>query len=367
MDKGAADTVRILTVHGAKGLQAPVVFLPQTVSFPGRPPVLEWTKDGRGRPLLLWKPPHADAPSALKRVQDGRKAEDERESRRLLYVAMTRAEDRLYVCGWDGKKTPSGEVWHDLVWRGVERLTQPQADPDLSASFAAETEALRWRGLGGTPVAAVSEPSHAPAFPALPAWAARAPAREPDPFRPLTPSRPEAEAPPLPSPLAAGSDRFRRGIVLHRLLQSLPDLPLGDRPTAARRYLAAAVADWPEETRQVLAAEALAVLEMPWARALFAPESRAEVAIAGLVASADGPRLLAGQVDRLAVTADEVLIVDYKTNRPPPASAADAPEVYRRQLASYRAALQPVFPGRRVRTFLLWTDGPSLMEIEPES
>ncbi len=92
-----------------------------------------------------------------------------------------------------------------------------------------------------------------------------------------------------------------------------------------------------------------------------------EVAIAGRIDAGDGPRLLAGQVDRLAVVGDEVLVVDYKSNRPPPASAADVPPVYRRQLAAYRAALAPVFPGRRVRAFLLWTDGPTLMEIPPEA
>ncbi len=365
MDKGAADTVRIMTVHGAKGLQAPVVFLPQTVSFPGKAPFLEWTRDAGGAPLLLWKPPHAAAPAALKRAQDARKAEDERESRRLLYVAMTRAEDRLVVCGWDGRKSPSGEVWHDLIRRGVERLTQPQADPELAAAYGAEVEVLRWRGLGETETAPAAAPVPPEAPAVLPVWAALPPPPEPEPSRPLTPSRPDEE-PPLPSPLAAAGDRFRRGIVLHRLLQSLPDLPPAERPDAARRFLDAAAADWPDAVRAACAAEALAVLDLPAARALFAPSSRAEVAVAGLVDAGDGPRLLAGQVDRLAVTADEVLVADYKTNRPPPASADEVPEVYRRQLAAYRAALAPVFPGRRVRTFLLWTDGPSLMEIPPD-
>jgi ATP-dependent helicase/nuclease subunit A len=365
MDKGAADTVRIMTVHGAKGLQAPIVFLPQTVSFPARAPALDWTQDARGKPLLLWKPPHAVAPDALKRAQAAREAEDERESRRLLYVAMTRAADRLIVCGWDGKRTPSGEVWHDLVWRGVERLTLPQADPELTAAIGAEAKILRWRGLGETESALPAAPAPPPANAPLPAWAALPPPPEPEPSRPLTPSRPDEE-PPLPSPLAATGDRFRRGIALHRLLQSLPDLPPAERSGAAERFLAAALADWAEETRKACAAEALAVLDMPDARALFGPDSRAEVAIAGLVDAGGGPRLLAGQVDRLAVTADEVLVADYKTNRPPPATAAEVPPVYRRQLAAYRAALAPVFPGRRVRTFLLWTDGPTLMEIPPE-
>ena len=368
MDKGEADTVRILTVHGAKGLQAPVVFLPQTVVYPARSGGLEWTKAPDGAPLLLWKPPNINAPTGFDTAKERREIQDSHESRRLLYVAMTRAEDRLYICGWDGKKAPPAGNWHDLVLDGLTRLTQPRADEALSTAFETPVDILRWRGVEAerpARTATTAAPIVTPV--ALPSWVRRPPPAEPEPSRPLTPSRPDAEDPPLPSPLAQTADRFRRGIVLHRLLQSLPEVVPDRRAEVARRFLEAAAPDWPEATRNELTAETLAVLALPQAQPLFGAGSRPEVAIAGLVASTAGPRLLAGQVDRLAVTDTEVLIVDYKTNRPPPDTVAEVPAVYRRQLDSYRSALAPVFPGRRVRTFLLWTNGPTLMEITAEA
>lgn len=368
LEQGAADQVRILTVHGAKGLQAPVVFLPQTAPAiaAARSTELEWARGETGA-LPLWKPSGFAPCDGFARAQDARKAEDARESRRLLYVAMTRAEDRLYVCGWSGRRAPPAGCWHELVSRAMARIAPELPDEALSAAFGAPVALRRFSGTeAARPHApdAVPPPS-APAR--LPDWISRPAPPEPEPTRPLTPSRPDDE-PPLPSPLAvAAADRFRRGNLVHRLLESLPDLDPAARPAAARRYLDAAAADWPEAARAALAAEALAVLAHPDAAPLFAPDSRAEVAIAGMVDGPDAPRLLAGRIDRLALADGTVLIADYKTNRPPPASAAEVPEVYRRQLGHYRAALGAMFPGRRVRTFLVWTDGPSVMELTEDA
>jgi ATP-dependent helicase/nuclease subunit A len=144
-------------------------------------------------------------------------------------------------------------------------------------------------------------------------------------------------------------------------------LPSADRGTAARRFLAqpahglsdAEVAEW--------TAEALAVTESPDHRALFAEGSRAEVPLIGTVKTPRGTFTVSGQVDRLAVTASDVLIVDYKTNRPPPDSATGVALAYRRQLALYRALLGAIYPEHRVRAFLLWTAAPRLMEIDAET
>lgn len=362
LEQGAADQVRILTVHGAKGLQAPVVFLPQTAPAPGGSPQIEWAK-GEGGPLPLWKPARFAASEGFANAQAARKAEDARESRRLLYVAMTRAEDRLYVCGWSGRRAPPEGCWHELVSRAMARIGAETPDAALDAAFGRPTPLLRHVAVGAAAPVRAEAVEGAPAAAPLPEWIHRAAPEEPEPTRPLTPSRPEAE-PPLPSPLAeAGFDRFRRGNLVHRMLETLPDLEAPARAAAALRFLGIAAADWPEAERAALAAEALAVLDHPEAAPLFAPGSRAEVAIAGMIGGADAPRLLAGRIDRLALTADAVLVADYKTNRPPPASLAEVPEVYRRQLGHYRAALAAMFPGRRVRTFLVWTDGPSVMEL----
>jgi ATP-dependent helicase/nuclease subunit A len=164
------------------------------------------------------------------------------------------------------------------------------------------------------------------------------------------------------SPLAAedGLARFRRGTLVHKLLQVLPDLPAERRAAAATRLLARAAPDLDAARRLAIATEVDGVLADPRFAPLFAPGSRAEVPVAGVI----GDRAVAGVVDRLAVTEREVLVVDYKTNRRPP-EAVPAP--YLRQMAAYRLALACIYPGRSVRCALVWTDGPSLVELDPRA
>ncbi|MEO5336356.1 MAG: PD-(D/E)XK nuclease family protein, partial [Magnetospirillum sp. WYHS-4] len=184
----------------------------------------------------------------------------------------------------------------------------------------------------------------------------------PTPPRPLAPSRPDEEEPPVRPPLEGDDDaRFRRGRLVHRLLQTLPDLAPARRAGAARAYLARPVHRLPEGEQAALAAEVLAVLDHPDAAPLFGPGSRAEVPLVGLV----GGRAISAQVDRLAIRDSEVLVVDYKTNRPPPERPEEVARLYLGQMAAYRALLSRVYPGRNLRCFLLWTDGPRLMELPP--
>jgi ATP-dependent helicase/nuclease subunit A len=167
------------------------------------------------------------------------------------------------------------------------------------------------------------------------------------------------------APLAgAESNRFRRGGLVHRLLQFMADLPEGEREDAGRRYLLRAAADFADAERAALLSEALAILSSPSLKGLFANGSLAEVPVAALLGDEASKRFgLTGQIDRLAVSDREVLIADYKTNRPPPAAPEDTDPLYVRQLAAYRAALAQLYPGRQVRCCLVWVDGPRLMEI----
>jgi ATP-dependent helicase/nuclease subunit A len=154
---------------------------------------------------------------------------------------------------------------------------------------------------------------------------------------------------------------LERGRLVHRLLQALPDIPEAARDEAARRYLARSAAGFPAEERERMLEQIWRLLDDPRFSALFLPGSRAEVPIVGRL---EGGRFaVAGQVDRLAVTNDSVLIADYKTNRPAPSRLADVPEAYVAQLALYRAVLARLYPGKRVRATLVWTDVPDLMEI----
>ena len=193
----------------------------------------------------------------------------------------------------------------------------------------------------------------------LPDWISRQAPAEPDLRRALAPSQAEGAETPSPSTSVDARLRFRRGVLIHRLLQLLPDLAVSERPAAAERLLAAIARDVPSPLQAEIAASVLALLERPEFAAVFGPESRAEQAICGTV----GGRPLVGQIDRLVVTPDEILVVDLKSNRLPPADVRGTPASYLAQLSAYRSLLLQLYPGRRVRAALLWTEVPRLDEV----
>ncbi len=357
------DEVRILTVHGAKGLEAPVVFLPDTISVPDQRVALLWSKPDE---LPLWKPPGDHAASFYGAEKSAWRDRQLQEYRRLLYVGLTRAQDRLYICGWQTLRKPQDLCWHTLCRAGLRDIARP---------FAFDTRPLIGEGEGWfgeglriecpQTVPPQPEPVVVAAAPdrAAPDWATRPPPLEPDPPRPLFPSRPGDEAPPVLSPLnTRGRDRFKRGLLVHRLLQGLPELPLAERAVAAQRFLALPTHALPAEERDDICRETMAVLDHPEFAELFGARSQAEVPLVGLVAG----HALSGQIDRLVVDEDRVLIVDFKTMRPVPASEDEVAPLYLRQLAIYRAALARIYPGREIRCALLWTQAPLLMPISPD-
>jgi ATP-dependent helicase/nuclease subunit A len=355
------DAVRIMTVHGSKGLQAPIVFLPDTLQAPTRPPRLLWLGE-TGREVLAW-PPHAgDYDEVCRAARQTANQDRDQEYRRLLYVAMTRAEDRLYICGWQTQRAAPAHCWYNVIHDALGAVCNPVEDLFLAAQGeTAATTVLRLDCRQETPPPSAVLVRKPPSITALPDWARHPAPAEPSPPRPLAPSRPDGEEPATRSPF--GSDdgaRFRRGRLIHRLLQSLPDLPPERRAAAAARFLARPAWGLSRAAQADVAAEIWAVLADPAWRTLFGPGSRAEVPIVGRL----GDRVLSGQVDRLLVTADEVLVVDYKTNRPPPRRPEQVAPLYLRQMGAYRAALACIYPGRRIRCALLWTDGPTLMPLE---
>jgi ATP-dependent helicase/nuclease subunit A len=361
LDQRGRDEVRVLTVHGAKGLQAPIVFLPDTLQMPEHPPKLLWTESG----LPLWRA-HAGcgAPAAATALAELQRREAA-EYRRLLYVALTRAEDRLYLCGWETRRKPNDGSWYRLAAAGI--AAAPNAVPvdfDLTAVAGADG----WRGPGWrlqtsqrrAPDRSERPPRRFDQDDALPDWARAPPPPEPSPPRPLAPSRPREADPAARSPLGADAGAgLLRGRLVHRLLQSLPSLPPQTRFAAARRFLALPVHGLAAADQEAVAAETMAVLDHADFAPLFGAGSQAEVPVVALL----GGRALAGQIDRLVVGDREVLIVDYKTLRPPPLHEEQVPPPYLAQLAAYRAAIAAIYPGRTVRAALLWTEGPRLMPV----
>jgi ATP-dependent helicase/nuclease subunit A len=362
--EGARGEVRVMTVHGSKGLEAPIVFLPETTVKRG----------ARGSPLLptgdggfLWAGVAKQDCAASQAARERRAEREEHEAQRLFYVALTRARDRLVLCGRinarDKLETVGG-------WYGAAEAAFAREDvaPQVRAI---EVGGLMARRFGPDPQRLEPHAAAEAAEAVLPAWAppawllARAAPEMPERY--ASPSRlgdGEADMALAPSPLAAsgGLGRYRRGDLIHRLLQLLPDLPAAGRADGAARLLARE-RDLTEGQRAEMAAAALGVLEDERFAAVFGPGSRAEVAVAGRLPGVGG---ISGRVDRLLVEKDRVLVADFKTNRPAPARIEDADPAYIRQMAVYAAVLASIFPGRRIEAALVWTDGPRLMPV-PEN
>ncbi|MCY3754044.1 MAG: double-strand break repair helicase AddA, partial [Alphaproteobacteria bacterium] len=366
LDQRGRNEVRVSTVHGAKGLEAAVVILPDTAAAPAHPSRRQALYRDGG--LLLWPPstnrdridPVSEA--LLERVEK----EEEEEHRRLLYVAMTRAADRLVVCGWSnsGRKLPD-DCWYNVLWRGlrdsmtVERnpdWPEPDEDEDIPDWLRELPRQLAVMERRATEAEAERPAADRELLPPLPDWA-----RAPVAAEPVPPSGDDGEAFAPASPLRGGSaGRFRRGRAIHKLLELLPEIAPERRLETARRFLAAD----PELATgaEAAAREVMAVLDDPAFSRVFGPGSRAEAPLVGRI----GGEIVSARIDRLALLPEETLIVDFKSGRAPPAGPAEAPAAYLRQLARYVALLRQMRPDRPVRAALLWTEAPLLMPI-PES
>lgn len=397
MEQGRNE-VRVLTIHGSKGLEAPVVFLPDTTS----------TKTARSSGLLTLT--HANSPSGIpqlavwpvkgsanltpiKDAKDAIKRDETRELNRLLYVALTRPRDRLYIAGFQSRdKLPTG-CWYETITSALASCTTPVTLPcgstvrrlvaDQTAPAEPAKDHIAHDVTAAPRPAWMDAPAPREAQPAIPVAPSRlAPydfddAGEPTshPFPDQTPAsvptsvpRPAAPArePAAASPLCRDGHRFLRGTLTHALLEHLPSLPRDGWQRAAIAFLDRRASGLSKAARASIAAETLAVLNDTTFAALFGASSEAEVPIVAELAnpSGKGPSLkLNGQIDRLVETDDAVLIVDYKTNRPPPMDVSQVAETYLVQLAAYKLALAQVFPGKPIRAALLWTQTPSLMEI----
>ena len=361
----ARDEVRVMTVHGAKGLEAPIVILADTMTPPAgpRPPRLLALPAG----AVVWAGRKDDDVEPVAIARQDALTEAENEYRRLLYVAMTRAADRLIICGADGiNRRPRG-CWYDLIYEPLKPLLVEEDDGGEKvwryrkpASDAAASPAAP------APVPSPVEATHSERR-ELPLWL-----REPAPpampsFISISPSTAfEEEIGRTVAPAGSPGERrtaLLRGRIAHRLMQSLPDIPEAGRKAAIERYLKNAPADFLPAELAEMTQQILAILNDLIFAEMFAPGSRAEVPIVGRIARAGAvPIAVSGQVDRLAVTADSVLIADYKTDRAVPRELGEV-RPYVAQLALYRAVLARIYPNKTIRAALLFTAGPSFIDV----
>ena len=345
----AGSRIRVMTVHGAKGLEAPVVILPDTADRNAAREGNFVTLEG-GR--IVWKTGADDSPLAISGARAEMRRKQEEENLRLLYVAMTRAECWLIVCA-AGKVSKDG-AWYELVSAG---LTQAGAEPCAGHEFGPirRLQTGEWPADAGKRAAKTDARSVV-----LPDWArVHAPA-------------PEVKAPSL-SPSALGGAKVlpgegaglseegakRRGRQLHRLLEHLPTSPRAEWPSFARVLLSGGDDGATEAEALALYQEAEAVLNAPDLAPLFGPDGLAEVDIA---ADFNGRRL-AGTIDRLIVTQGHVLAIDYKSNSMTPDRPEDVPSGILRQMGAYAEALAQIYPDRRIETAILWTRCAKLMRL----
>lgn len=361
-DQKNFDAVRIMTVHASKGLQAPVVFLPDTRRYKKHTSRLLRLN---GTKLPVWVPKKDFHCEDTLKTQTTLQEKELDEYRRLLYVAMTRAADRLYLCGWDGKMNPPDGNWYDLirsslilddsgnnpVYAGnVKEINDPMFDEPVLRLKSERSIALN------RDVPALSEENGEE----MPECLLRPAPEEPEPPSPLTPSKPEIEEPSFLSPLSPERQKAaKRGLMIHTLLETLPYIKDCDRFDAALRLMQKRMPETTEEERSKIVSDVLNILNSNNFKFLFSETSLSEVPVSGVVKN----KVINGRIDRLAITKDQVLIADYKSNRRIPQSAEEIPEAYIAQAKAYAQVLEKIYPDKKIRSFLIWTEEAKLWEI----
>jgi ATP-dependent helicase/nuclease subunit A len=344
--------VRVLTVHASKGLEAPIVFLPDSCGGPDarhEPKLIRLSSPRPGDPpVLAWARKSIEDADAVAAARAEAREAQAGEYRRLLYVAMTRAAQRLIVAGYETSKRRPLDCWWDLVHSGLaDALVEAPAPFRGGGTILRFGEGLQTEGSGET------APGRAPGSP--PDWL-------------VASAAPETAAPALNPSRAGGvggGDRERalEGRLAHALLEMLPTLTPQRRPGAAAAYLDAWGGALAESARAALATKVLAAIDAPELGHIFSPHSRSEVALAGLLPRRGRPDLsYSGRLDRLVATDEGVLIVDFKLGEKPERPAA----AHVAQLALYRAALQPLYRSAKIRAALVYLVGPMLTEIGGE-
>ncbi len=353
--------VRVMTVHGAKGLEAPVVILADATADParlGRTPItldFEISPDNCA-PLLRPKKEERSSPFEEKIAAEEKR--DLEEHWRLLYVALTRAADRLIVTGVapkpkkDGSEARPVNCWHVAVERAMRSLN------------AAPTEKAKWGA--GLIYGSATSPNHKPAAASaslagieVPQWARTAAPPEARPPRPLAPSAIAVDDERAPPPSEAMRAAALRGTWIHQLLERLPAVAPGSREDLANRWLERSAGVSEASIRSEIVDQVCRILSDESFSRLFGDDLLGE---APLAATLPDGRVIAGTVDRLLVEEDRISVIDFKTGRVP-ARHADIPNSHHAQMKAYADALRVIFPGREVRAALLYTAGPKLIEV----
>jgi ATP-dependent helicase/nuclease subunit A len=351
----SGNAVRVMTVHGAKGLEAPLVILADATHDPGkvgrRPLSIDLPLGPNHRTVPLLRPRSEESVSPYKELIAAQRESDLEEHWRLLYVGLTRAAERLVITGVQPRGRVAEQSWHSrtaaaLINMGADAATGPWG------------EGMRWRGTvdGRVPRLRGGRRRLEPVT--VPPWARRAAPEEERPPRPLSPSTSGADRDALPPPSPELRAAAERGTLLHALFERLPEVPPQERRSAALAWLKRGGTTG--ERAAGIADAALAVIEDKRFADIFSPDALAEAPIAATLP--DG-RVIAGTVDRLCIGPDVVRVIDFKTGRSVPDSIEALPPNHAAQMGAYADALAVIFPGRRIEAALLYTNGPTLIAL----
>lgn len=344
----ASDQIRVMTVHGSKGLEAPIVIMPDT----GKRLLRMTDQIVQSGDIALWNSSGATAPDAVQRARDAKVAAQREERMRLLYVAMTRAEKWLIVAA-AGELDKAGDSWYQTIEAGMKHLGA------VPYGFA-EGQGLRYEHGDWSGEVVAAAPANIAEMPKLPSYYSEAAPKVEAAEPALSPSD-LGGAKALPGDTGLDEEAAKkRGRQIHLLLEHLASEPEDSWPDLAPRILDSAgegADGWME-----LLAEAAVVLKSPDLAQIFATDTLAEVPLTAEL----GDQRLHGTIDRLIVSESEVLAVDFKTNAVVPSSPGQVPEGLLRQMGAYAHALQQIYQNKTIRTALLWTKTAQIMPL-PET
>ena len=347
MEADGSNKVRIMTVHGAKGLQAPIVFMPDTISKPNQSPKIVWSESDSNQQFPLWSPNRQDNPQMIERLREVELEIREKEYLRLLYVAMTRAEDRLYIGGWGTLPKDEDSTWYGKLKNRLKPIAR-EANGVLQISSDQ-----------------VSVPDKKDIRPKikkdalqLPEWVWQAPKELTFETDRLIPSAPNQISNNLSLFAPEKTDKFLRGRIIHSLLHILPNIPAEKRWNLAKKYLLDEYPKLDKEQKDECITTALKVINSPCLREIFSENAFVEAPLNGTVKENGIDREVMARVDRLVVLDKEVIIADFKTDKRPPKKFDDIEETYKNQMNIYYKLIKKIYPKHVIRPMLIWTEGP---------
>ena len=363
----ASNEIRIMTVHGSKGLESPIVFLPDTADKPTSMKFHEALVMPEGMEMPLWLKGVSDLSEQLTLLKKELQQEEDREYRRLLYVALTRAKDHIYIDGAlrkpskeGGKVSLSDKSWYYYIMNGIKNM-----EGVIVTQHDEETEfpLYEYRDM-----ATVPEPLLRPIEESgkiateesiIPEWAKRIDPdfveesdEEEDDVTYVAPSN-------IDKDIKADVQSFKRGIIIHKIIELLPRIAEDKRETLIQKSLESY--DLTEVEKTEIFKELSRFLNHDFVSVLFNMKGVSEASIAGRPQSLQGT-FVKGQIDRMIVLEDKIILADYKTDRQMK-EGAQIKNSYILQMAFYREALKDLYPNKSIETMLLGTYQPSIHMI----